>query len=822
MGLTPLVGRDLELGLLRERWAQAQAGEGQVVLLSGEPGIGKSRLVQALKEQVMAEGAARIELRCSPYHQNSAFYPLIEHLQRLLQFQREESPQAKLERLQQRLARYRFPQADTLPLLAALLSLPHPNGAPPLTFSPQKQKQKTQEALVAWIMEEAGQTAVYCAWEDLHWADPSTLEVLTLLLDQVPTTRLLVLLTFRPDFSPPWRPRSHLTQLTLNRLGRPQVEAMVEQVSGNKALPAEVVQQIVRKTDGVPLFVEELTKMVLESGLLKKIDGHYELSGPLPPLAIPTTLQDSLMARLDRLAPVREIAQLGATLGREFSYELIQAISPLDEATLQEGLRQLVEAELVYQRGVPPQATYLFKHALIQDAAYQSLLKNKRQQYHQQIAQVLAARFAETVETQPELLAYHYTEAGLKEQAIPYWQKAGQRAAQRSANTEAITHLSNGLELLKTLPDTLERTQQELRLQTTVGPAWMALKGYAAAEVERAYTRALELCQQVGETPRLLQVLLGLETFYHVRGQLQTARELGEQSLSLAQRMQDPARLFGAHAALGSALFHLGEFASAREHLEQGMSLNDPQKHRSRTVQVPEVGCLTYTAWTLWALGYPEQALERSHEAFTLAQELSHPFSLAFALNWAAFLHQLRREGQATQKRAEAAMALSAEQGFPVWLGFGTVFKGWALVEQGQREEGIAQLRQGMAAMRATGAELYQPYCLALLAEAYEKVGQAEEGVSVLTEALDLIDKTEERWYEAELYRLKGELSLKSRQVENQSDTSQDRSEVRGRSQKPKRVFTRPSKSPSANKQSPLNSAPLSVSHASGNSKAKE
>ena len=263
----------MEIGLLRERWAQASGGDGQVVLLSGEPGIGKSRFVQTLKEQVMAEGAARIELRCSPYHQHSAFYPLIEHLQRLLQFQREDSPQAKLERLQQRLAHYRFPQADTLPLLAALLSLPHPNGAPPLTFSPQKQKQKTQEALVAWIMEEAGQAAVYCAWEDLHWADPSTLEVLTLLLDQVPTTRLLALLTFRPDFSPPWRPRSHLTQLTLNRLGRPQVEAMVEQVSGHKPLPAEVVEQIVRKTDGVPLFVEELTKMVLESGLLKKIDG---------------------------------------------------------------------------------------------------------------------------------------------------------------------------------------------------------------------------------------------------------------------------------------------------------------------------------------------------------------------------------------------------------------------------------------------------------------------------------------------------------------------------------------------------------------------
>src|SRR5712692_6184483 len=331
-GLTPLVGRDLEVGLLRERWAEAKGGDGQVILLSGEAGIGKSRLVQALKEQVMAEGATRIEFRCSSYHQNSALYPIIEHLQRLLQFHREDSPQAKLEKLQQALARYRFPQADTVALVAALLSLPQPAGTPALTWSPQKQKQKTQEALVALIVEEAERQAVYCAWEDLHWADPSTLEFLTLFLDQIPTTRILTVLTFRPDFTPPWRPHSHITQLTLNRLGRQPVEVMVEQITGGKPLPLEVVQQIVAKTDGVPLFVEELTKMVLESGLLREEEGRYvgaHGGAPIPPLAIPSTLQDSLMARLDRLATTREIAQLGATLGREFSYELLHAVSPL-------------------------------------------------------------------------------------------------------------------------------------------------------------------------------------------------------------------------------------------------------------------------------------------------------------------------------------------------------------------------------------------------------------------------------------------------------------------------------------------------------------
>jgi len=363
-GLTPLIGREEEVELLRRRWERVTAGEGQVVLLSGEPGIGKSRLAQQLKDHVAQDGAVQIEFRCSPYHQNSAFYPIIEHVQRFLQFTREDTPQTKLTKLQQALAQYRFPQADTLLLLATLLSLPHPEGMPALTLSPQKQKQKTQEALVAWIVEEAEKTAVCCIWEDLHWADPSTLEVLSLYLDQVPATRQLALLTFRPDFTPPWRPRAHITQLTLNRLGRAQVEAMVAQVTGGKALPAEVMQQIVAKTDGVPLFVEELTKTVVESvESIGSVGSQNRTS--LQEFSIPATLQDSLMARLDRLGPAKEIAQVGATLGREFSYELLHSISPLDETLLQRGLKQLVEAELVYQRGLLPQAHYLFKHVLI-------------------------------------------------------------------------------------------------------------------------------------------------------------------------------------------------------------------------------------------------------------------------------------------------------------------------------------------------------------------------------------------------------------------------------------------------------------------------
>jgi predicted ATPase len=636
--------------------------------------------------------------------------------------------------------------------------------------------------LVAWLVEEAERQVVYCAWEDLHWADPSTLEFLTLFLDQIPTTRLLTVLTFRPDFTPPWRPHSHITQLTLNRLGRQPVEVMVEQITGGKPLPLEVVQQIVRKTDGVPLFVEELTKMVLESGLLREEEGRYvgaHGGAPIPPLAIPSTLQDSLMARLDRLATTKELAQVGATLGREFSYELLHAVSPLDEAALQQGLRQLVEAELLYQRGLPPQVTYLFKHALVQDTAYQSLLKSKRQQLHQQIAYVLAERFPETKEAQPELLAHHYTEAGLIEQAIPYWQQAGQRAIERSANVEAIGHLTKGLEVLKALPDTPERTQQELMLQITLGVPLIHLKGYAAPEVERTYTRARELCQQVGETPQLFSALWGLWLFYVCGGgHRETARELGEQLLSLAQSVPDRAPV--AHYALGCSLFLLGELAQGREHLERGIALYHPQWHGSYAFlysQDPRVVCSTYAAWLPWYLGHPDQALKRNNDMLTFAQELSHPFSLAFALNFAAMLHQLRGEVQAAQEWAEAAVALCTEQGFPFWSAPGTILQGWVLAEQGQAEKGIAQMRQGLTSYQATGADLYRPHFLALLAEACGKGRQTEEGLSAVAEALDGVRQTGERYYEAELYRLKGELTLAQSSVQGLASSVQKEAE---------------------------------------------
>jgi tetratricopeptide (TPR) repeat protein len=543
--------------------------------------------------------------------------------------------------------------------------------------------------LLGVLLIRASQQPLLFVLEDVHWVDPSTLDLLNLFIDHAPATQLCILLTFRPDFTPPWELRSYLAYITLSRLPRKEIENMVGRVTKGKALPEEVLNHLASKTDGVPLFVEEMTKTLLESGMLKEKDSQYELTGSLMQLTIPTTLRDSLMARLDHLATAKEVAQLAAVLGREFPYEWLHAVSPLNEATLNEELARLVNAELLYRRGVSPNVSYIFKHALIQDAAYESLLKSTRQQYHRQFAEILskptaAGNFSEIAEAQPELLAHHYTEAGLKKEAIDYWQKAGQRAVQRSANIEAIGHLTKGLELLRTLPDTPERIQQELILQITLGPALMAAKGFAAPEVGQAYGRAQELCGQIDEIPhpQLFPALFGVWSFRYGRGELQPARELGEQLLRLAQSGQDPALLLEAHHALWPALVYLGELTSGQAHWEQGITLYDPQHHRSLALLYgghdPGVCCRSFAEVALWLMGYPDQALKKGYEALTLAQELAHPFSLTFALEFAAKLHQLRREEQATQERAEAVIALSKEQGFVLTLAWGTsCWGGW-------------------------------------------------------------------------------------------------------------------------------------------------
>jgi class 3 adenylate cyclase/tetratricopeptide (TPR) repeat protein len=656
-GLTPLVGREQEVGLLLERWEQVKSGQGQMVLLTGDAGIGKSRLVQMLKDHVADEPHVRWECRSVEYAQNTALFPLVELFQRMLQWQPEENVETKLGKLEQALSQYRLAVEETAPLLAPVLALPLPeNRYPLLNLSPQRQRQKTLETIVTILLELAEHQPVLFILEDLHWTDPTTLELLNLVVEQIPTTSILTVLTCRPTFQPSWSHRSYLSEVTIHRLSQPQIERMTTQVAEGKLLPPQVLAQIVEKTDGVPLFVEEMTKVILESGHLKVVDDHYELVGSLSTLAIPATLQDSLMARLDRLVSAKGIAQLAAVIGRQFAYALLQAASQLDKATLQRELGRLVEAELVYQRGMPPQATYVFKHALIQDAAYESLLKSTRQQYHRQIAHVLEAQFPETTLTQPELVAHHYTEAGLTQQAVAYWYKAGQSAIQRSAHVEAIAHLRQGLALLPTLPETPDRIHSEVDLHIALGSSLKATKGSGAPEVEQTYLRAQRLCEHLEAPHQLVPVLHGLWNYYQVRTEYQRAHALGEQLLTLAQHTQDPGMLLAAHRALGTTLFYLGETPLALTYLAQGMALYDPQQHRASVLLYGDdtgVVCYSHAARALWLLGYPEQGLARNDETVTLAQQIAHLFSLAFTLSCAAIFHQFRRDVPATQAHAK-------------------------------------------------------------------------------------------------------------------------------------------------------------------------
>lgn len=738
-GLTPFVGREHEGGLLQTLWAHSQAGQGQVVLIRAEAGMGKSRLVQVFHAWLADTPHTRIEWRCSAYDQHSALHPVLVQLQDWLQWQPDETPDRQIQKLEAALQSLGVPLLDAMPVWTALFALPMPAAYTALAGPPERLKQHTQAALLTWLVQQTAQQPVCLVVEDAHWLDPSTLELLELLMDQVPLARLLVVVTCRPEFVPAWAGRPYVTQLGLTPLAPEQTARMITQVVAGKALPPEVQQQLVANTNGVPLFVEELTKMVLESGLVKEAEGGaYALAGPLPPLAIPATLYDSLMARLDRQEIGKAVAQLGATVGREFSYALLQAIAPLDDVTLQDGLARLVRADILHQRGLPPQAQYLFKHALIQDAAYHSLLQNTRQQYHQRIAQTLETCFPETRTAQPELVAYHYTAAGCRDQAVEYWQQAGQRALERSAYREALAHLSQGLTLLTASPTTTEQAPQELRLHMALGTALMALKGQTAPEVMEVYARAHALCQQIGGGLELFPVLLGLWRFYGARAELQTARDLATTLMQVAERAQDPTLLLEAHMALGNSLFFLGKFAEARMHFACGMDLCVPQRHRPPTAlhgRDPGVICYSMQALTVWKLGYPRQARVFIQQALSTARELGHPLSLAFALCQAATLYHFCQEPQQVRALAEEALALAAAHELGPWIsGQATIQYGWALVVDGQGEAGLHQIQQGLRTLGQIEAEL--PWSLFQLVDSYRRLGQGAAGLRVLRETV--------------------------------------------------------------------------------------
>ena len=760
--LSPLVGRDEEIDFLLRRWTRTNAGDGQVVLVSGEPGIGKSRVVAALAERLRPEPHIRLRYFCSPYHQDSALHPFIDQLGRAAGFTRDDAPKTRLEKLEAILA-LAVPPDEDVALIADLMALPALQRYPPPNLTSQQKKDRTLAALIGQLEGLARQQPVVMVFEDAHWIDPTSRELLDLTVERIGSLRVLLIVTFRPEFQPPWTGQPHVTMLALNRLDWRQRIALVERIAGGKALPDEVIHQIADRADGVPLFVEELTKSVLESGLLREAADRYMLDAALPPLAIPTTLHASVLARLDRLASVRLVAQIGAAIGREFSFALVRAVSHLGEDELQSALGRLVASELVFQRGRPPDAVYIFKHTLVQDAAHGSLLRSSRQQLHARIAEALEAHSPEILDIQPGLLAQHYAESGLVEKSVVCWGKAGHRSAARSAMAEAAAQFQKGLDQLALLPDTPERQRKELGFYSALGAALQAVKGFAAPETGRAYARARVLWEQLGSPSEFLQVPYGLSRYHMFRGEFDLMRRLDEDLLCLSRQRNDTAGLVLGHESTGRNLAFGGRFALSQSHLEEAIALHDPICHGSLVHQAglqPHVVSQAFLGLVLFCLGFPDRALVRSGAAIAEARRLAHPPSLAASLSLGNVLLSLDGDIATLQERAEELMTLANEHGFPFWRALGTIYCGWVKAKSDDIADGIWLLRDGLAAYNATGTAVWKPHYIALLARACESAGQIEEGLTLLDDALEVVERTGERWLEAELYRHKGRLQL--------------------------------------------------------------
>jgi predicted ATPase len=748
--LSQFVGRERELAALVETLEQVERGQGQVVGIVAEAGGGKSRLLYEFRQRLAGRRVMYFEGRCLSYGHAMPYHPIIDLLRNNCGITDTDSPEAIAEKVRGALHEVGMDVEASAPYLLQLLGVKE--GTESLAaLTPEAIKARTFETLRQMSLHGSQQCPLIIEIEDLHWCDKTSEDYLALLVESVAGASILLLVTYRPGYRPPWLDKSYTTQMALRHLAPQESVTVVRSTRQHRELPEPLEQMIIAKAEGNPFFLEELTRAVLD---------HADI---VTNVTVPETIQGVLMARIDRLpeAPKR-LLQTAAVLGRAFSPPLLEAIwdgtRPLEPLLL-----DLMRLEFLFERTSAEGPMYVFKHALTQEVAYESLLTTRRQALHAAAGQALETLYAPRLEDVYDRLAYHYARTDNVAKAVAYLTRVAEKAARNSAHVEAVTHLTKGLELLQTLPETPEGTQHAMDVHIALGASLIATKGYAAPEVGEIYTYARQLCDQLDDHYRLFPVVRGLWNYYNVRAELQTAQTLGVQLLALAQEVQDAGMRMAAHRALGVTLFHMGAVASAQTHFTQGIALYDAQQYRASTFLYGEdvgVTSLSRVSWTLWYLGYPDQALARSQEAVTLAQQITQPFGLSVALGEAAVLHQFRREGHTAQEHAEAAIRLTTDHGFPHWRVYSTILHGWALARQGQAQEGIEQIDQGMMARRATGAELGRPYFLSLLAEAHGAIGQPEAGLTVLAEALTLVDKTGERWYEPEIHRLKGELRL--------------------------------------------------------------
>jgi class 3 adenylate cyclase/predicted ATPase len=774
-GLARFVGRHSELEQMRRALELAKAGHGQIVAVMGEPGVGKSRLFH----EFAATSCQTPLLLCletfSVSHGKAYPYlPLIDLLRSYFQLSLHDDDRRRREKITGKVLTLDRSLEDTLPYLFFLLGLAEATS-PLQQMDPQIRRRRTFDAIKRLVLRESFNQPLVLVFEDLHWLDTETQAFLAVLSESLATAKILLLVNYRPEYHHDWGNKTYYTQLRLDPLGRAEAEEMLTALLKEKGAAQQAASLrsfILDKTEGNPFFMEEIVQKLAEQGALTPDAVGTTGRSPLPAhIHIPPTVQAVLASRIDRLpAAEKAFLQTLAVIGKEFSFSLLKQATNQPEDELHRFLSHLQTAEFIYEQPAFPEPEYVFKHALTQEVAYNSVLHERRKTLHERVAQAIEAQFHARLEDRYGDLAHHYSRSGNTQKAINYLHRAGQQAVERSANVEAIKHLNEALELLQLLPDTPQRMQQELMIQTSLGNLFMATAGFASPEVEQVYDRVYQLCQQLGETPQLFPILLGQQLFYAARGKVRTACELGERCLKIAQQVQDPTLLLGAHHALGDTVYWLGELTQARVHQERAIALYNPQQHRFLAFGQgydPGMDALAHAAWVLWYLGYPEQALRRNQAALTLAGELAHPYSLTHALSCAAWFHQLRRESNTVRERAATAITLATEQGFAMELGWATVLQGWALAEQGHREEGMAQMHQGMAAWQASGAEIFHVWWLALLADGYRGEGKADEGMAALTEAFTRIEQTEERFYEAELYRLKGELTLQKFQVQS-------------------------------------------------------